>query len=96
MSQSEKEKFQAHFLWIVNVIFWIKNHWLVFVVMGGMWTFLLGTLIQVLFIPMAIPVVKPIIEAMWENSVAPYDSMTVNFEKRIKNLESEHFPAATK
>jgi len=90
----EREKFKEHFDLMLNIVFWVKNHWLVFVVMGTVWTACIGTIIHVALIPMAMPIVRPIVKNMWVKQVAPYDSMTINFEERITNLENDAFPEA--
>jgi hypothetical protein len=94
MSESEREKFQEHFDGILNLVYTLWKNKYVFVVMGSVWATVGGTILHLGIIPLAKPVVRPIIKNMWAKQVAPYDSMTTNFETRLQNLEQSVFPEA--
>jgi len=94
MSKSEKEKFQEHFEGTLGLVYSLWKNKYVFVVMGSIWATIGGTILHVAIIPMAKPIVTPIITNMWNAQIAPYDSIKTNFDTRLKNLEGEIFPEA--
>lgn len=91
---SELEKFKDHFDGTLAVIFWLWKNKYVFTVMGTVWATCAGIIINYALIPMAKPIVRPIIKNQWKAMVLPYDSTVNNFNTRLINLEQAVFPEA--
>lgn len=92
-TKKEIEQFQQHFKWMLTAVYFVWKYKYVFVVMGVVWAVIGASIIR-FTAPYIAPFVLPTIDFVWTKHVAPYDSMTVDFEARLKNLEGEHFPEA--
>lgn len=90
MMAKKKHTVTGHIDYLKDRAEWLwENKW-IFGVIAVVWTSILGSLIKFVFIPIATPIVIPIIENRWKVMVSPYDSTVENHHKRIEQLEDEH------
>jgi len=90
MAKKKKHTLIGHVEFLKSNLEWAwENKW-IFGVIALIWTSVIGSCIKFVFIPVATPVVIPIIKNQWEIMVAPYDSLAEDHHERIEQLEDEH------
>ena len=85
----KKHTFKDHYKLLSKVVEYLWDNK---VVVGGIITFYgasIGSIITFILIPIAKPIVRPIIDSRWEEKVQPYDRALMNHEKRILAIEDE-------
>jgi len=91
---TDRTTVKGHFLRLLDVVKWVKNNPWVFGVLIFTYSSIASGVFYIATKALR-PVVRPMIDKRWQTKVAPYDSMAINFHKRLIILEESVFPEAT-